>query len=258
MGVLNIRPTWAKALAEALSMPSPAVNSAPLSMCAPQLIVAICRFYVSILPESICAPRVQLVASDRKTRRTVCSHRGSVDAEPSPTSGFTWHGQSDAPAAPRSPVKRQDPIFIVLALAWLPLGILAISLLRGLPFLGEPTALLSALPSLLVTAPFGLPLALACRLIHGLQRPRAAWISFAVLAPLTALASIGAGLLGPHRHCPLRHCAQPACLVVVRRASLAHSEALRRHNRLVNNLGTEIFEPLAKDHELVPSGNREL
>lgn len=94
-------------------------------------------------------------------------------------------------------MKRQNPIFIVLALAWLPLGILAISLLRGLPFLGELTALLSALPSLLMTAPFGLPLALACRLIHGLQRPRAAWVSFAVLAPLTALASIVAGLLGP-------------------------------------------------------------
>ena len=105
--------------------------------------------------------------------------------------------QGAASATPEPPTKRQRAIFMALALAWLPLGILVITLVRGLGFLGEPTALLYALPSLLVTAPFGLPLALACRLIHGLQRPRMAWITFAVLAPITAAASIVAGLLGP-------------------------------------------------------------
>ena len=94
-------------------------------------------------------------------------------------------------------MKRRRGVFVVLALAWLPLSILVISLLRGLPFASEPTALFSALPSLLVTAPFGLPLALACRLIHGLQRPCMAWIAFAALAPITAAASMVAGLLGP-------------------------------------------------------------
>ena len=92
---------------------------------------------------------------------------------------------------------RDHLVFVALALAWLPLGILAISLLRGLTFLSEPAALLSALPSLVVAAPFGLPLALACRQIHRLPRPRTAWVAFALLAPLTTLASIAAGLLGP-------------------------------------------------------------
>ena len=105
--------------------------------------------------------------------------------------------QGAASATPEPHVKRQRAIFIALALAWLPLGILAITLVRGLGFVGEPSALLQALPSLLVTAPFGLPLALACRWIHRIQRPRTAWVTFAVLAPITAAASIVAGLLGP-------------------------------------------------------------
>lgn len=105
--------------------------------------------------------------------------------------------QGAASATPEPPTKRQRAIFMALALAWLPLGILVITLVRGLGFLGEPTALLYALPSLLVTVPFGLPLALACRRIHRMQRPRTAWVTFAVLAPITAAASIVAGLLGP-------------------------------------------------------------
>ena len=105
--------------------------------------------------------------------------------------------QSAASATPEPPTKRQRAIFMVLALAWLPLGILVITLLRGPLFTGQVMGLLSALPSLLVTAPFGLPLAWACRLIHGLQQPRTAWITFAVLAPITAAATIVAGLLGP-------------------------------------------------------------
>ena len=94
-------------------------------------------------------------------------------------------------------MKRDHLLFIAFALAWLPLSIMAISLLRRLAFLGDPATLLTALPPLVVTAPFGLPLALACRLIHGLPRPRMAWTAFAVLAPITAAASIVAGLLGP-------------------------------------------------------------
>ena len=105
--------------------------------------------------------------------------------------------QGAAPATPEPPAKRQRAIFMALALTWLPLGILSITLVRGLGFWGEPAALLHALPSLLVTAPFGMPLALACRRIHLIQRPRTAWVTFALLAPLTALATIVAGLLGP-------------------------------------------------------------
>ena len=94
-------------------------------------------------------------------------------------------------------MKLRRPGFVASALAWLPLSILAISLLRDLPFLHDPAALLSTLPSLLLTAPCGLPLAFACRQILRLRHPVTAWTTFALLAPLTAVASLVAGLLGP-------------------------------------------------------------
>ena len=96
------------------------------------------------------------------------------------------------------------PVFWALALAWLPLGILLQTALRNLPGLflvgvplSFPPGMLGALFSLVPVAPCGLPLALAWRQIYRFGRTRAAWTAFAILAPLTAFASLYAGLLGP-------------------------------------------------------------
>ena len=51
--------------------------------------------------------------------------------------------------------------------------------------------------SLIVVAPAGLPLALACRQLRRLGYVRATWAAIAVLAPATVAASLLAGLLGP-------------------------------------------------------------
>ncbi len=95
------------------------------------------------------------------------------------------------------------PVFWALALSWLPLGILLTAVIRHLPGLsvgGPPAFLFTMLVqsfSLVLIAPCGLPLALAwqqtCRIGHA----RAAWTAFGILAPLTTLASLFAGLLGP-------------------------------------------------------------
>ncbi len=90
--------------------------------------------------------------------------------------------------------------FWALALVWLPAGIVAVSLARGVapPITPETVAMLpEALRSLAVTAPFGLPLALAFRAIRRTGSTRAAWTTFAILAPLTSLGALVAGLLGP-------------------------------------------------------------
>ncbi len=71
---------------------------------------------------------------------------------------------------------------------------------EGLSFPIGPE-ILFMLPQMLlglaVTAPCGLPLALACRRIWQTGSHAAAWMSFAILASLTAVASLFAGLLGP-------------------------------------------------------------
>ncbi len=90
--------------------------------------------------------------------------------------------------------------FWLLALAWLPAGIVAVSLARGVapPITPETLFMLPvALLSLAVTAPCGLPLALAFRGIWRTGSTRAAWTSFAILAPTTSFAALFAGLLGP-------------------------------------------------------------
>lgn len=87
-----------------------------------------------------------------------------------------------------------------LSLLWLPLGIVVVSLARGVgpPITPETLFMLpAALLSLAFTAPCGLPLALACRRIWRTGSSRAAWTTFAVLAPLTSVAALFAGLLGP-------------------------------------------------------------
>ena len=87
-----------------------------------------------------------------------------------------------------------------LALLWLPGGFVATAVIRfgwladsatGLPTLAE------AMPSLALVAPFGLPLALACRALWRLGRRRAAWAAGIGLGPLTVAAGLFAGLLGP-------------------------------------------------------------
>jgi len=83
--------------------------------------------------------------------------------------------------------------FGLLALLWLPAGIAATALVRGMPWPVE----LHAWPSLVVTAPCGLPLAVACLRLWRTGCPGTAWAAFAVLAPMTAVASLFAGLLGP-------------------------------------------------------------
>lgn len=83
--------------------------------------------------------------------------------------------------------------FGLLALLWLPAGIAATAPVRDMPWPMEPSAWLS----LVVTAPCGLPLALACFKLWRIGHPGTAWTAFAVLAPVTAVASLFAGLLGP-------------------------------------------------------------
>lgn len=90
--------------------------------------------------------------------------------------------------------------FWLLSLVWLPAGIIVVSLSRGVapPITPETLFMLPvALLSLAVTAPCGLPLALAFRKIWRTGSTRAAWTSFAILAPVTSFAALFAGLLGP-------------------------------------------------------------
>ena len=91
------------------------------------------------------------------------------------------------------PTRTSRLTFGLLALSWLPAGIAATALVRGMPWPVEPSAWLS----LVVTAPCGLPLALACRRLRRTGYPGTAWAAFAVLAPVTAVSSLFAGLLGP-------------------------------------------------------------
>ena len=85
-------------------------------------------------------------------------------------------------------------LFLIVALLWLPLGLI-LSALFG-PDTPE-MALLTTFLSLIVVAPAGLPLALACRLLRRLGYVRTTWVAVAVLAPATVAASLVAGLLGP-------------------------------------------------------------
>ena len=83
--------------------------------------------------------------------------------------------------------------FVPLALLWLPLGIAVTAAVRGMGLPVEPQAWLG----LVMIAPCGLPLALACRWLWRLGHAGPAWAALAVLAPATVLSSLYAGLLGP-------------------------------------------------------------
>ena len=85
------------------------------------------------------------------------------------------------------------PNFILGSLVWLPAGIAVTAVFRGMGLPVEPQAWLT----LVIIAPCGLPLALACRRLRLRGYPRAAWVAFAVLASVTIVAALFAGLLGP-------------------------------------------------------------
>jgi len=85
--------------------------------------------------------------------------------------------------------RRLTPQLALLALGWLPTGILVSALLRQHP-LGEWLHLWPA-------APAGLPLAGAIWQLYGLGYPRAAWWMMALLGFATIPTVLGAGLLGP-------------------------------------------------------------
>ena len=94
--------------------------------------------------------------------------------------------------------------FWLLALLWLPAGVLAAAALRrpleeGLAAdtgIGPATALTAA-GSLVLIAPCGLPLALACRRLWRLGYRRGAWWAGIALGAVTVAAALVAGLLGP-------------------------------------------------------------
>ncbi|MCY4427017.1 MAG: hypothetical protein OXC05_08300 [Halieaceae bacterium] len=92
--------------------------------------------------------------------------------------------------------------FWVLALLWLPAGVVAQSVARLAPGLSEaPGAwlpgLLMGVGSLVFVAPCGLPLALGCRRVWLLGYRRAARWAWFGLGAVTVAATVVAGLLGP-------------------------------------------------------------
>lgn len=91
--------------------------------------------------------------------------------------------------------------FWPLALLWLPAGFAFQAAMRfgpeGGPWAEPGIWLPMAAQSLVVTAPFGLPLALGCRRLWRSGRRRAAWTAGIGLGAATVAAGLYAGLLGP-------------------------------------------------------------
>ena len=91
--------------------------------------------------------------------------------------------------------------FWLLALLWLPAGVLASAALRfgtNVWPAAEPVMLMTAVPMMMASlAPFGLPLALGCRWLWRLGYTRSAWSAGFGLGVVTVAASLVAGLLGP-------------------------------------------------------------
>ena len=83
--------------------------------------------------------------------------------------------------------------FAAASLSWLPAGIVLLTLARGFGLPPEADSWLL----LAVTAPCGLPLALAWLALRRAGWRRTAWAVFAVLGPLSVLGALGGGLLGP-------------------------------------------------------------
>ena len=94
--------------------------------------------------------------------------------------------------------------FWALALCWLPAGVLVQAAVRFPPHAGGAPdagmwmmAAIMSIPSLVLLAPCGLPLALGCRRLLRLGHRQAAWWLGVSLGLLTVAASVFAGLLGP-------------------------------------------------------------
>ena len=94
--------------------------------------------------------------------------------------------------------------FGLLALLWLPAGVVLQAAVRFAPEAGgatDPGLWLASAPmavaSLVMLAPCGLPLALGCRRLWRLRYRRAAWLAGIGLGAVTVAASLAAGLLGP-------------------------------------------------------------
>ena len=103
--------------------------------------------------------------------------------------------------ADRSSRVRSRALFYVVALLWLPAGVVISAAVRfGWPSAAPGDGLsmaLTALASLAVAAPCGLPLALACRWLGRMGYRRAAWLAGVALGAVTVAASLPAGLFGP-------------------------------------------------------------
>ena len=90
--------------------------------------------------------------------------------------------------------------FWPLALLWLPAGVMVQAAVRFGPStagLAGPGEALAAAVSLAVSAPCGLPLAIACRRLWRLGYRRMAWFAGTALGVLTVAVCVFAGLLGP-------------------------------------------------------------
>ena len=94
--------------------------------------------------------------------------------------------------------------FWLLALLWLPAGLVATAVVRFGPQQGLPEASgmwVMMVPmlagSLVIVAPCGLPLALGCRRLWRLGYRRGAWLAGILLGAVTVAATLVAGLLGP-------------------------------------------------------------
>ena len=94
--------------------------------------------------------------------------------------------------------------FWPLALLWLPVGVVAQTVVRFGGVSGaaaEPGTWLATVPmmagSLVLVALCGLPLAVGCRRVWRLGFRRGAWMAGMMLGAVTVAASLVAGLLGP-------------------------------------------------------------
>ncbi len=90
--------------------------------------------------------------------------------------------------------------FLIGSLLWLPAGILLTTFIRFADAFASPTmwfGMLANLGSLIIVAPCGLPLALACRQLWRNGYRQAAWACMIGLGVLTVGATLVAGLLGP-------------------------------------------------------------
>ena len=119
----------------------------------------------------------------RRTRYCMGARHGHVSFAPHPRPG----------AAMMPPTYGRLLGFAAASLLWLPAGIVALTLVRGFGLPPETDSWLL----LAVTAPCGLPLALAWLALRSAGWRRIAWTVFAVLGPLSVLGALAGGLLGP-------------------------------------------------------------